>query len=58
MKSLVDNYLIILNEFEIGYPVKEESVGGLWELVQLIECIKYADYTPAEYNKMIFQKIN
>ncbi len=57
IKQLVDKlsekYKTLVNDLNNGYPLKECSISDLWELMQLIDCVKSGELNYTEYIKSL-----
>ena len=52
-EKLLADYEVLLNDIGIGYPLKESMVSPLFDLVQVIDCIRFKRLSRKEINKII-----
>lgn len=41
IEKLYNSYFDLLNELEIGYPISNEKMNNIWEMIQLIDFMVY-----------------
>lgn len=55
MQKLFEEYSTVLNDLNIGYPLKEETISHMWELIHAIDCLTFGDLTGEEIHKIILR---
>ena len=51
--ELLQKYQYLMIDLNNGYPLKENNVSELWELMMLIDCIKFGGLDYDEYIKAL-----
>lgn len=51
--ELLGKYKNLMIDLNNGYPLKENDVSELWELMMVIDCIKFGGLNYSEYTKAL-----
>lgn len=49
---LLTKYYDLLNNLNMGYPLNEKDVNKVWELVHIIDCVRFGILNHKELNKI------